>query len=203
MNFQSNFGEQQIVVLLDGSEVILNAKSEIKYNKKGWEENREVYLNGEAFFKVKKGSKFTVITPNGTVTVLGTQFNVNSTKNFFDVSCYQGKVKVVSDSNEYIITPTKAVRNSNGLITEYNMSELDKTPTWLLGQSSFQSVPLSQVIYALNKQFNIDFETSKIDTAILFTGSFDHKNLDLALASVFEAVNITYTIENNKITLSK
>lgn len=202
VDYQSNFGEQQIIALLDGSEVILNAKSELTYNKKNWKTNREIFLIGEAFFKVKKGSKFTVTTPNGTVTVLGTKFNVNTNKNFFDVVCYEGSVKVISNNVERIITRNQAVRNNNGL-TAYIPNLENEDPSWVSGQSSFKSVPLSQVIDALHKQYNIDFDSSAIDNSIVFTGSFDHKDLDIALASVFETVNITYTISKNKVKLSK
>lgn len=202
VEYQSNFGEQQTIALLDGSEVILNAKSELKYNKKNWKNKREVFLNGEAFFKVQKGKTFTVITNNGTVTVLGTQFNVNTNKNFFDVVCYEGSVKVISNNTEHIITRNQAVRNNNGL-TPYNPNLENESPSWVSGQSSFKSVPLSQVIDALHKQYNIDFDISAIDNSIVFTGSFDNKDLDIALASVFETVNITYTISKNKVKLSK
>jgi len=202
VNFQSNFGEQQVVTLLDGSEVILNAKSELKYNKKDWKTNREVFLNGEAFFKVQKGKTFTVTTSNGSVTVLGTQFNVNTNKTFFDVVCYEGSVKVISNNVERIITRNQAVRNNNGL-TAYTPNLQNERPSWVSGQSSFKSVPLSQVIDALHKQFNIDFDSATIDDTIVFTGSFDNKNLNIALASVFETVNIKYAISKNKIKLFK
>ena len=202
VNFQSNFGEQQVVTLLDGSEVILNAKSELKYNKKDWKTNREVFLNGEAFFKVQKGKTFTVTTSNGSVTVLGTQFNVNTNKTFFDVVCYEGSVKVISNNVERIITRNQAVRNNNGL-TAYTPNIENENPSWVSGQSSFKSVPLSQVIDALHKQFNIDFDSATIDDTIVFTGSFDNKNLNIALASVFETVNVKYAISKNKIKLFK
>lgn len=203
VNFQSNYAEQQVISLLDGSEVTLNAKSNLKYNKIDWKSKREVFLNGEAFFKVQKGKTFTVKTPNGSVTVLGTQFNVNSDKNFFDVICYEGKVKVVNNSKEYIITRNQTIRNSNGIITQKNLNLLNENPTWISGESNFRSVPLSQVISALQKQFNIEFDTTNINDTIMFSGSFNHKNLDMALASVFRTANIKYTQSNNKIRLSK
>jgi len=63
--------------------VVLNSKSTISFNKTDWKNNRQLTLDGEAYFKVEKGSTFTVNTNNGSVTVLGTQFNVNSTRRFF------------------------------------------------------------------------------------------------------------------------
>lgn len=203
VTFQSNFGEQKIASLLDNSEVILNANSSISFNKSDWKKNRNVSLTGEAFFKVQKGSTFTVKTAVGDVTVLGTQFNVYASKNFFEVVCFQGKVWVKTDNQEFIITPNQSVRNNQGIITQNNLNDLAIAPSWTTGQTSFKSVPLKEVIVALHNQFNKDFDASRIDTSILFTGSFDNKNLELALATVFEAVNVSYKIEGVKIILSK
>lgn len=203
VTFQSNFGEQKIATLLDNSEVILNANSSINFNKSDWKKNRNVSLIGEAFFKVRKGSTFTVKTAVGDVTVLGTQFNVYASKNFFEVVCFQGKVWVKTDNQEFIITPNQSVRNNQGKITQNNLNDLAFSPSWTTGQTSFKSVPLKEVIVSLHNQFNKDFDASKIDSSILFTGSFDNKNLELALATVFEAVNVGYEINGNKIILSK
>jgi ferric-dicitrate binding protein FerR (iron transport regulator) len=203
VEYLSNFGEQKTVFLQDGSEVILNAKSQLKYNKKDWKYKREVYLEGEAFFKVTKGNTFTVVTNNGNITVLGTQFNINTNPSFFEVTCYQGKVKVSSKNNEFILTPNLSVRNSNGAFEKEKLDLLPSNPSWIHGESSFRRVPLKQVIMALEKQFNIKFDTTNIDDSIVFTGSFDNKNLNVALESVFETVNIKYTILDKKILLSK
>lgn len=203
IEYASNFGEQKTVVLLDGSEVILNAKSQLKYQAKDWKQARKVFLDGEAFFKVTKGKSFTVVTNNGTVTVLGTQFNIISNPGFFDVICYQGKVKVTSNDRTFIMTPNQSVRYNQGVFENKTLNLLHSNPTWMDGESSFRRVPLSQVIMALEKQFNITFDSSNIEASILFTGSFNNKNLNIALASVFETVNIKYTILDKKILLSQ
>lgn len=200
---QTAYGEQKTIKLLDDSEVVLNAKSELSYNKKNWQTQREVKLNGEAFFKVKKGSQFTVITDKGNVTVLGTQFNVNASADFFEVVCYSGKVKVVSNQNEYLLLPNQSVRLLNGIYINQKSIDLLEQPSWLNGESSFKSVPLKQVILALENQFNIQIDAKNIDSSTVFTGSFDHKNLNIALASVFKTVQIKYTLSNNKVTLSQ
>jgi len=202
IEYVSNFGEQKTVTLLDGSEVIMNAKSQLKYHEKDWKQTREVFLEGEAFFKVAKGKTFTVVTHHGTVTVLGTQFNIISNAGFFDVLCYQGKVKVASNNQVFIIAPNQSIRYNNGVFENKTLNFLHSNPTWMDGESSFRRVPLSQVIMALEKQFNIAFNSSNIDESVLFTGSFNNKNLNIALASVFETVNIKYTILDKKILLS-
>ena len=69
--------------LPDASNVTLNLASTITYDAANWNDNRSLNLNGEAFFKVSKGQKFTVNTPSVTVEVLGTQFNVYQRNKFF------------------------------------------------------------------------------------------------------------------------
>jgi len=78
--YKTGYGEQLAVQLPDGSEAILNAKSQLEFDPDNWTENRSLSLEGEAFFKVKKGKSFTVQTNNGAVTVLGTQFSFMATK---------------------------------------------------------------------------------------------------------------------------
>ena len=65
--------------LPDSTTVSLNAGSRISYRKFRWNTDRHVNLEGEAYFQVRKGSRFDVKTNKGTVTVLGTKFNVKST----------------------------------------------------------------------------------------------------------------------------
>ncbi len=85
-DYKTSFGEQKTVALLDGSDVVLNANSIISFNPKQWKNKRIVYLQGEAFFKVKKDKKpFEVKTQNGTIQVLGTRFNVTSYLDYFRV----------------------------------------------------------------------------------------------------------------------
>ncbi len=197
----ASFGEQQTIALLDGSEVILNAKSTLKYNKTDWKNKREIFLDGEAYFKVTKGSTFTVKTKNGDITVLGTQFNVNTKKNYFTVICYEGKVKVITTNSQQVLTPGKAVTFIRG--TEKQWSLEDTNPKWIAGESSFNNMPLEFIIDELESQFNISIDRKNIDQTVNFTGSFDNKNLTVALASVFKPMNIKYTISGNKIVLSE
>ena len=193
---ETSYGEQRTISLPDGSEVVLNAKSVINFTEKDWETNRSIQLVGEAFFKVIKGSTFSVQTSNGQVNVLGTQFNVKHTDAFFEVVCYKGKVSVTNNKKEYLLNPGNAIRKINGTDPEKYTSE-KLFPSWVNGESSFVSVPLKYVILELEKQYNIDIDAHKIDDSIIFTGSFSNKDLKLALVSVFKTMDIQYTKEKN------
>ena len=72
-------GEMAVVSLPDGSQVELNSGSVIQFNRLFGVTNRNVSLNGEAFFEVVSGDTPFKVTSNGTATeVLGTGFNVRS-----------------------------------------------------------------------------------------------------------------------------
>ncbi|SDE35256.1 FecR family protein [Pricia antarctica] len=202
---QSGFGEQRSISLIDGSRVIINAKSELTYNSKSWDKNRELYLKGEAFFKVKKGKTFTVRTNNGSVTVLGTQFDVNSFNDFFEVTCFEGSVKVVDNNNEneVIILPGQAVKYVGRAVSTENLSMTQDVPSWVFGESSFRKTPLKNVIRALENQYNVQVNLNGIDGSIIYTGSFTNDNLEMALASIFKTIDIEYTVRDNKIVLHK
>ncbi len=53
------------------------------------------------------------------------------------------------------------------------------------------------MILALQKQYNLKFDTSKIDTKKRFTGTFTHKNVNIALKTVFAPMKISYTLAKN------
>ena len=196
ITYKTSYAEQKTINLPDGSEVVLNAKSVINFNEKDWLNNRTILLKGEAFFKVKKGSTFSVQTSNGLVRVLGTQFNVKDTDTFFEVVCYEGKVSVTNNKKEYVLSPGNAIRKVDGKDSEKHNKE-NSLPSWLNGESSFVSVPLKYVILELEKQYNIEIDAHRIDDSIIFTGSFSNKDLKLALVSVFKTMDIQYIKEKN------
>ena len=191
INVVTGYGEQKTIALLDGTEVILNANSRLIYDEDNWDNERKLSLEGEAYFKVTKGETFVVETEHGSVTVLGTQFNVNAAKNYFDVVCYEGKVGVKTYDSEHILLPEDGVRKVDGYHVEHP-AITDKMPTWIHGESTFKSVPLYQVIKALEDQYQIRFDTDYINRTEIFTGSFPHDSLDIALKTVFQTLNISY-----------
>ena len=192
----------QTIALLDGSEVILNSNSTLKYNKKIWQNKRELQLDGEAYFKVTKGDKFTVVTKNGSVSVLGTHFNVNSRNDFFKVFCFEGKVKVVTKKHtEHILTPNKGVVVIGN--SEREIIRKQNNPSWLKGTRTFEKTPLNEVITELENQFNITIDKNNVNDTILFSGGFSNNNLNKALQSVFKPLQIKYTVKGNTVILKQ
>jgi len=200
--FNTNLAQQTIIELPDASTADLNANSTLTFNKNSWNDHREVKLNGEAFFKVAKGQKFDVHTNDGIVSVLGTQFNVKQRDSYFEVTCYEGLVAVTHNNKTIELEPGHTFRIIDGKLLA-NEKENTAQPSWLHGESSFKSVPLKYVISEFENQYNLIITTDNIDVSRLFTGSFTHKNLDLALQSVTIPLNLSYSKSGKSILLKR
>ncbi|NER15236.1 histidine kinase [Leptobacterium flavescens] len=192
--------EQKTFLLPDDSEVILNAKSVMNFSKSTWDKKREVQLKGEAYFKVAKGQTFDVVTSSGIVRVVGTQFNVKSREGYFEVSCYEGIVKVIHRNMENTLTVGDGVKMFDGeLFQENDLSEM--TPHWINKESTFKSIPLRFVLDELERQYDISLVKEGINEDLLFSGGFTHNNLELALQSICIPLRIKYNIEEKSVTL--
>jgi transmembrane sensor len=192
---ETQAGVKTEILLPDSSEVVVNALSALSYQKQMKE--RVVELNGEAFFKVKKGSRFDVITSKGTVRVLGTQFNVKNRGEYFEVICYEGLVRVESNGKTRELRPHQIFRSIKDVVID-GVHITDTSPGWINNESSFQSVPFSEVVKELEIQFNVSVTTNQVDLNQLFTGKFSHTDLSLALKSVTLPVNLAYQIKDKR-----
>ena len=197
---QTIAAEKKTIDLPDASSVVVNALSEIRFYEDSWSENRVIELKGEAFFDVVTGSSFIVNTSKGMVRVLGTEFNVKERPNYFEVYCYEGRVEVSNDSILEVLEVGEHLRLSGGQLELGKHAVLK--PGWTKNISNFKRVPFAEVIDELERQYNVDIRLNKVDPSVLFTGAFVHDQLENALKSVTEPLDLQYTIEtNNKVSI--
>jgi ferric-dicitrate binding protein FerR (iron transport regulator) len=194
----TQYAENKQVVLPDHSEIVLNADSEINYSIKKWDQQRNVNLEGEAFFKVAKGKRFSVITQGGSVAVLGTQFNVENRRGFFEVTCYEGLVSVTFKGEEIKLPAGTSFIAINGNKVAVGAPQASE-PSWMTQESSFISIPLKFVLAEFERQHNIKVETQNVDTDQLFTGTFSNTDANLALQSISIPSQIKFKFEGNKV----
>ncbi|TLP82126.1 FecR family protein [Maribacter sp. ACAM166] len=197
-SFTTEYAENKTITLPDTSEVILNAESKLTFSEKQWDDNRNVNLEGEAYFKVAKGKKFTVATAQGLVTVLGTQFNVENRKDYLEVTCFEGLVSVTINGKETKLSAGNSLLAINGKRT-MSKATVNGKPSWLTKESSFRSIPLHFVMDELQRQFNIKIITKNIDKGQLYTGSFSNENLELALKSISVPLQIKFNLDGDKV----
>ncbi len=197
VTYQAAVGEMVDVTLPDKSRVTLNAGSSISYSKSEWKDNRIVNLTGEAFFEVEKGERFQVVTQSGTITVLGTLFNVKDRIGFFEVSCFEGKVEVKTTRSPLQLVANQAYREIQKQPVPIALSGTQ--PSWKQQETSFTSVPYSEVLHELERQYDVRIEVTDIDTTQLFTGRFPNHDLETALKSVTLPLNLHYQTTGKEI----
>lgn len=173
-------GSTTAFALPDQSKVQLHSGSKITYTATNWDTNRKLTLEGEAYFKVAKGKKFEVITPVGTVAVLGTQFNVKARNNRIDVTCYEGKVSIQNGTNTIIITKGQTIAyNNNELIINHPITT--QYPSWIAKELLFEKEHPKDVLEELKRHFDIQIESVNLPSSELFTGKLPGDNPDVAL----------------------
>lgn len=194
----AQLAERSEVILPDNSEIILNAGSRVSFSEKNWDEKRNVSLKGEAFFKVAKGKRFTVSTDQGTVAVLGTQFNVENRDGFFEVTCYEGLVSVTYNKAETKLPAGTSFLVINGKIMDTAKPNTAQ-PLWVNNESSFNSIPLEYVFSELERQYDIEVNSQNVDKSLLFTGTFSNTDLNMALKSISTPSHINYKLEGDNV----
>ena len=190
-------GEQKSINLPDNSSVLLNAASELSFNPKSWKKNRMVQLNGEAFFSVQKGSKFSVQTNNGEVVVLGTSFNVWNRAKAMEVTCFSGLVKISRSLKNMELSKGMKARWSQDDWVSDTIIAIPEGPSWSTGTVDFEAVPLSRVLQELKHHYNIKitFVGSPNRT---YTGGFPTNNLEAALENISEPMGLSFQVVNQQ-----
>lgn len=186
--------------LPDNSYVRLNAESNISYSANNWDDNRLVHLDGEAYFKVNEGSRFSVMTNRGVVSVLGTEFNVKVREDHFEVVCYEGKVLLEHNTLYEVLKKGEMIQIIDNSVSTSLTNDL--APSWVNGKSSFKSVPLKSVLKEFERQYEVDIQSRNIPNEKLFTGTFVNDNIDLAIKSITIPMNLSYEIREGLVILS-
>jgi len=203
----TQYGQTQAVQLPDGSTAFLNAHSSLRYAQ-NWQPGtiREVWLEGEGFFSVKKlthktalgvqPTRFIVHTDQVAVEVLGTKFNVNTRRAATQVVLSEGKIKLNIDT----------IKNQQGLVLmPGDMVEISgeakqavrrrvnpevysswKNSRWLLANT-----PLAEVGKRIEETYGIRVIINDEATARRkVTGSFPSNNIDMLLRSLSTTLDI-------------
>lgn len=194
-------GQQEVFYLPDSSKVTMNADSKITYNSLFWERERKIRLEGEAFFEVKKGENFKVISRNGVVEVLGTSFNIFARENKYIVNCMTGKVKVSNiDYNDFkILTPGLSASIENNQLQSISRLTPLKASAWARGEFHFEMTPLEEVMQELERQYDVKISGDEKINYRLYTGFFfGTDNLEKSLDLVFSPMGLKFEIVNEK-----
>jgi len=188
-------GQQLAYTLPDNSRAFLNAESSLRYAPQKWDNNRAVQLDGEAYFTVETGSSFAVETARGSVTVLGTQFNVFQRGNRFHVSCHEGRVAVrTGTADTIVLTPGNGCRLVDGTLQRFVLADSLERPAWIGGLFSFEQAPLQQVFAELERQYDVQIDYTDRIGKRTYSGFFETGDLDEALYEICWPMGLDYQI---------
>jgi ferric-dicitrate binding protein FerR (iron transport regulator) len=193
-------GKQTHFSLPDHSQIVLNSGSSIDYKQWNWDNNRNLNLDGEAYFKVAHGKKFEVRTKLGSVTVLGTQFNVKARNNRFDVTCYEGRVKVEYHNQTVIITKGTSVTFDADYFERKAITS--QKPEWTAHQIVFSNEKIQNIIEELERNYNCNIVLNTKENNQLCTGTVPSNDIKTALAIITSTYHLKISkFETNKIIL--
>lgn len=203
-------GQRTNLRLSDGSLVTLNAESQLKIPGNYGDPSRTVYLEGEAFFEVEHDEEhpFVVITPQGYVKDLGTQFNImayDSSK--IEVAVKEGLASLgtVKEGNlqkELVeLTPDKlGILKKVGGLTVSDVTDMQEFTGWAEGKLVFRETSFPEVIRRLERWFNIEciIEDSQLTERTL-TATYKDMPLDEVLRVLSVSVHASYERQNRTV----
>lgn len=187
-------GEHKLVTLPDQSKIFLNAASSVHYNMLMFYLARNVSFEGEGFFTITKGDQFSVITEIATVEVLGTQFNLKSNINNYEVACTEGKVRIRANqgNSSVFLMGGQETSLENGVFNTPSQVKKESI-SWRNGEFYFDNSPLLAVLNVLSLQYDIDLQIEVADpSSRYYTGYFTKHNLRQALDLICIPLDLEY-----------
>ena len=201
------YGDKTSLILPDSSKVWLNSGSTLKFNNDFRKKKRELFLNGEAYFSVKKdvNRPFRVKTKDSEVEVLGTQFNLKAYPEEKEVcaTLISGKIKFTNESKQTVLIPDqKLVFNKETKETQvYKLSDSYPEFEWKDGRLVFRNESLKSLELKLERWFDVDISFADDDVQNRrFTGILERESILEALYYFRFSKYVDYKIEGNEIT---
>lgn len=224
------FGAPEKKSLPDGSEVWLNAGSRIRYADDFGYRNREVYLDGEAYFRVSRDENhpFVVHAGNIVIRVLGTEFNVSAygDEDKVEATLIKGKVEISINGNpdkKIVLTPREKLTVINqqfklagsvqGPRKELSFQVKEVVPlqaadpipevAWLKDRLVFQNEAFDNLARRLERRFNVHiiFCDSTLMTERL-SGVFENENIEKALNLLEMTTPFHYQLRGDSVILT-
>lgn len=212
MQTVSTLAETRTVNLPDGTSVTLNHYSTLTYPERFKTDNREVELNGEAYFEVSKDKKhpFIVQTEAVDVRVLGTQFNVDAYRDSPDVrtTLLTGSVAVSNKSNsEHMILKPNEIAIYNKVekkLTRKVLEDATDEISWRHGEFIFDDVPLRDIARELSNSFGttIQITDSTLQNYRISARFRNGEDLETILSVLQDAGYFNYSHNNKQITIT-
>ncbi|RYY70608.1 MAG: DUF4974 domain-containing protein [Chitinophagaceae bacterium] len=212
ITISTGFGQTKEAVLPDGSIVLLNANSSVRYANNMHENGaRELWLDGEALFdikhlhrfgRVKKQQLFIVHAGKAEIEVLGTTFNVRNRREKVELALLKGKVAISvsgSDSPSLIVAPGQQTLydlRRDTLVREDG--NIKATTAWKDGMLVFDDLSAEELFGQLEDSFGYRpmFEKPSLKKKRI-SGTFASGNYDHLLKAIGLSLGISIIKQEN------
>lgn len=224
-------GSKTQIILADGTEIWLNAGSKLVYPKNFSMDNRQVFLDGEAYFKVVHDDEhaFVVHTSDADIVDLGTTFNVKAYKGSktTETTLIEGSIEVVlkkNPSQKILVEPNEKfiLHNHNHAGTKVSGSEVPAPvfevtkivpysatndiieTAWINDKLIFRNETFEELAKAMERRFNVNIriESEEVRKYEL-TGIFKNENIADALEVLRIIAPFNYTIDDEEIRITE
>lgn len=205
------YGKRFELMLSDGTKVHLNSGTSLRYPVKFIKgENRQVFLNGEAYFDVTKDAKhpFIVGSNDMNVKVLGTKFNMTTYKE--DAKTYtvlvEGRVAAYNallENEEVVLTPGNRAYFVNKHIKSEPV-DVRKYIAWVSGELMFIDDSFGVIANKLERKYNVDIVNTYDElNDIVITATFKEENIEQVLKTFQTYKAFNYSVKNRVVTITK
>lgn len=203
-------GATEKVVLADGSTVIVNSSSKLRYPEKFSGKNRSIYLDeGEAFFKVAEDPAHPFVVHSGDIatTALGTSFNIRaySKEKKITVALLTGKVKIDHAQSQapVILLPSERLSYDRVALSmaKTTFDKEDDIVGWKHGFLVFKDASYDELVNEIENRYNVTVLNECEAKEWNYTGFFKDESLQEIIETICLTKNISYTIKNDTIFL--
>ncbi|MRG48267.1 DUF4974 domain-containing protein [Chitinophaga sp. SYP-B3965] len=199
-------GETYKLILSDGTEVRLNASTRLRFPFQFGKATRDVYVDGEAYFKVAKDAAhpFVVHLPLSNVTVLGTSFNVNTYNATQEkTSLVEGSVILQNhNSQQLALKPGMQGILASGKTWSANEFDEEEVLSWINGVYYYHKMPLAELTVIASRFYGVKFMPDNDKFAgLTVTGVMERAKLSEFLTDLKTTANADFHFEQQTILL--
>ena len=198
-------GGEYRIELEDGTKVWMNSESCLRYPIAFFNDMREVYLEGEAYFEVSKtGQPFIVQTKGMKIEVLGTSFNISAYANEeYQTTLVSGSVKVQTENgSNRVLKPSEQACITPGS-NQINVRNVDTAfyTSWIHGKINFKDQRLDDIMKTLARWYDMDVVYENEATKELRFGCYVNRYNEITpLVKLLEQTGrVTVTVEGKTI----
>lgn len=202
----TTIGEQTRIVLPDSTVVWINEMTELQYDNNFQQQQRNVWLKGEAYFEVHSDTRRPFIVHTGAVstTVLGTAFNLRGYDNERTITLDVTRGRVLFGANKKI-----DVLHGQGARFDLQHHRVEAMPlnpnanAWKTRQLVFEDAAMHDVLRDLEHYFHVSFEAE--DPALLhchFKANFQNATVAEVLDAIGYSLHVRYAFRDGKYILS-